>query len=152
MPGYATSTAHVAFGRRVNALPSGRKAGEPLAVSLGPANGRARLGPTALLNSVARIEPCLAPMGYAANLRFDPHILEGDRGVNILAALIKGYFNSGGMHMQLNIVDHDTLEDARRNPGKYPELIVRVSGFCAYFDELPDSTKKEIITRTRLEV
>lgn len=152
VPGNASSTAHVAFGKHVKALPSGRRAGEPLAVSLGPANGVARLGPTAILNSVASIESRLIPMGYAANLRFDPHILSGDRGLEILTGLIQGYFASGGLHMQLNVVDHELLQDARRNPGKYPGLVVRVSGFCSYFDDLPDSTKEEIIARTRLEV
>ncbi len=152
VPGNASSTAHVAFGKHVGALPSGRKAGEPLAVSLGPANGVARLGPTAILNSVASIQSRLIPMGYAANLRFDPHVLAGDRGLDILTGLIQGYFASGGLHMQLNVVDHEMLQDARRHPGKYPGLVVRVSGFCSYFDDLPDSTKEEIIARTRLEV
>jgi len=70
--------------------------------------------------------------------------------VNILAALTKGYFDQGGMELQLNVVDHKTLEEARRNPGTHPGLIVRVAGYCAYFDDLPDSVKKEIIARTRL--
>ena len=152
VPGFYSVTCHVAFGRRVGALPSGRRAGESFAASLGPANGQDRLGPTALLNSVAHIDSNLAPNGYALNLRFDPHTLAGDRGVNILAALVKGFFDSGGMEMQLNVLDPEMLEDARRNPGKYPELVVRVSGYCAYFDDLPDAAKEEIIARTRLEV
>jgi len=136
----------------VGALPSGRKAGEPFAASLGTANGRDRKGPTALLNSVAHIDSNLAPNGYALNLRFDSGIVAGDQGVNILISLCKGFFDSGGMEMQLNILDPEMLEDARRNPGKYPELVVRVSGYCAYFDDLPDAAKQEIITRTRLVV
>jgi formate C-acetyltransferase len=56
------------------------------------------------------------------------------------------------MEMQLNVLDPEMMEDARRNPGKYPGLVVRVAGYCAYFDDLPDSTKAEIITRTRLRV
>jgi pyruvate formate-lyase/glycerol dehydratase family glycyl radical enzyme len=152
VPGYYSVTCHVAFGRKVSALPSGRKSGEPLAASLGPSNGRDRLGPTALLNSVARVDSTLSPNGYAMNLRFDPHTLAGDRGVNILSGLVKGFFDSGGMEMQLNVLDPEMLEDARSNPGKYPELVVRVSGYCAYFDDLPDAAKLEIISRTRLEV
>jgi len=152
VPGFYSVTCHVAFGQKVGALPSGRRAGEPFAASLGSANGRDRLGPTALLNSVAHIDSTLAPNGYALNLRFDPATLAGDRGVNILAGLVKGFFDSGGMEMQLNVLDPEMLEDARRNPGKYPELVVRVSGYCAYFDDLPDAAKQEIIARTRLEV
>ena len=56
------------------------------------------------------------------------------------------------MEGQLNVLDPEMLEDARRNPGKYPELVVRVSGYCAYFDDLPDAAKQELIARTRLEV
>ena len=150
VPGFYSVTCHVAFGQLVGALPSGRKAGEPFAASLGTANGRDRKGPTALLNSVAHIDSNLAPNGYALNLRFDPGTLAGDQGVNILAGLVRGFFDSGGMEMQLNVLDPEMLEDARRNPGKYPELVVRVSGYCAYFDDLPDAAKQEIIARTRL--
>ena len=152
VPGFYSVTCHVAFGALVAALPSGRKAGEPLAASLGACNGRDRLGATALLNSVAGIDPCLSPNGYALNLRFDPATLEGERGTNILAALIKGFFEKGGMELQFNVLDPAMLEDAYRFPGKYPGLVVRVAGYCAYFDDLPQRSKLEIIERTRLKV
>jgi formate C-acetyltransferase len=149
--GFYSVTCHVAFGRKVGALPSGRRAGQPFAASLGPANGKDRLGPTALLRSVAHVDSKLLPNGYALNLRFDPQTLAGDRGTNILVGLVKGFFGSGGMEMQLNVLDPEMLEDARRNPGKYPELVVRVSGYCAYFDDLPDAAKLEIISRTCIQ-
>ena len=150
VPGFYSVTCHIAFGKKVGALPSGRRAGEPFAASLGPSNGRDRSGPTALLKSVARVDSRLSPNGYALNLRFDPATLAGDEGVNVLAGLIKGFFGYGGMEMQLNVVDPEMLDDARLHPGKYPELVVRVSGYCAYFDDLPDAAKLEIISRTRL--
>jgi formate C-acetyltransferase len=90
--------------------------------------------------------------GYALNLRFDPETVAGEKGVNILSSLVQGFFSQGGMEMQLNVLDPEMMEDARRNPGKYPGLIVRVAGYCAYFDDLPNSAKAEIITRTRLRV
>jgi pyruvate formate-lyase/glycerol dehydratase family glycyl radical enzyme len=152
VPGFYSVTCHVAFGKRTPALPSGRLAGEPLAPSLGPSNGKDRLGPTALLNSVAKVDSRFAMNGYALNLRFDPETVAGEKGVNILSSLVKGFFSQGGMEMQLNVLDPEMMEDARRNPGKYPGLIVRVAGYCAYFDDLPDSAKAEIITRTRLRV
>jgi len=152
VPGFYSVTCHVAFGWHTAALPSGRKAREPLAASLGATNGCDRLGPTALLNSVAHVDSRLSPNGYAMNLRFDPHVLAGDRGGNILSALVKGFFGSGGLEMQLNVLDPEMLEDAYRNPGKYPDLVVRVSGYCAYFDDLPDAAKREIIARTRIVV
>ena len=148
VPGFYSVTCHVAFGRRVGALPSGRKAGKPLASSLSPANGCDRLGPTALLQSVAKVDSKLMPNGCAVNLRFDPRNLAGERGPAILAALMRGYFEQGGMQVQFNIIDPEILEDARRNPGKYPGLVVRVAGYCAYFDDLPDAAKEEIISRT----
>jgi pyruvate formate-lyase/glycerol dehydratase family glycyl radical enzyme len=149
VPGFYSVTCHVAFGRRVGALPSGRKAGEPLASSLGPANGCDRLGPTAVLQSVAKVDSKLMPNGCALNLRFDPHNLEGEKGPEVLAALMRGYFEQGGMQLQFNIIDPEVLEDARRNPGKYPGLVVRVAGYCAYFDDLPEAAKDEIISRTQ---
>ena len=151
VPGFYSSTSHVAFGEKTGALPSGRRAGAPFAASLGAANGCDRLGPTALLNSVANIDSALAANGYAVNLRFDADTLAGRHGQDILTALVGGYFDSGGMELQFNILDPDQLEDAGRNPGKYPDLVVRVAGYCAYFDDLPDAVKQEIIGRTRLK-
>jgi formate C-acetyltransferase len=91
-------------------------------------------------------------MGCAVTLHFDPHSLADEKGTDILAALMGGYFATGGMQMQLNVLDPTMLEDARSHPGKYPGLVVRVAGYCAYFDDLPDSTKREIIGRTRHEL
>jgi pyruvate formate-lyase/glycerol dehydratase family glycyl radical enzyme len=150
--GFYSVTTHVAFGRQVGALPSGRKAGQPLASSLGPANGSDRKGPTALLQSVARVDSRLMPNGCALNLRFDPQNLSEEKGTELLAGLIRGYFAQRGMQMQFNIIDPDVLTDARCHPGKYPGLVVRVAGYCAYFDDLPSSAKEEIISRTRLRV
>ena len=152
VPGFYSSTCHVAFGERTGALPSGRKAGEPFAASLGSCNGQDRLGPTALLNSVAKMDAGLAPNGYAVNLRFDPQTLDGDKGTAVLGALVDGFFKQGGMEVQFNIIDPKMLVDARDNPGKYPGLVVRVAGYCAYFEDLPTNVKDEIIARNRLRV
>ncbi len=150
--GFYSVTCHVGFGKRTGALPSGRRAGEPFASSIGAASGADRCGPTALLNSVSAVDPKLMPNGNALNLRFDPVHVEGEKGLANLAGLVKGYFDQGGMELQLNVLDPEMLRDARENPGKYPSLVVRVAGYCAYFDDLPDSAKKEIIQRTRLSI
>ncbi len=152
VPGFYSSTSHVGFGHHTGALPGGRLEGEPFAASLDASHGRDRLGPTALLNSVSKVDSDLAPNGYALNLRFDPHTVAGERGLNILTALMRGFFASGGMEMQLNVLDPEALEEARRSPGSHPGLVVRVAGYCAYFDDLPDSVKREIIARTRIEL
>ena len=150
VPGYYSSTCHVGFGNRTEALPSGRNRGEPFAASLGSANGHDRRGVTALLNSVAKVDATLAMNGYALNLRFDKSTLAGEKGLRVMTALTKGFFRSGGMEMQLNVLDPDMLLDAKENPGKYPGIVVRVAGYCAYFDDLPINVKEEIIDRTRL--
>jgi len=152
VPGFYSSTCHVGFGNRTEALPSGRMSGRPFAASLGSCNGCDREGPTALMNSVARVDSTLAANGYALNLRFDSPTLNGDRGLDVMTALTKGFFASGGMEMQLNVLDPEMLADAREHPGKYPGIVVRVAGYCAYFDELPDTVKCEIIDRTRIEL
>ncbi|MEW6439755.1 MAG: pyruvate formate lyase family protein [bacterium] len=150
VPGFYSVTCHVAFGKKTGALPSARRAGEPFASSLGPAVGAERRGPTALLQSVAKVDSALMPNGNALNLRFDPAQLEGDRGIERLQGLIRGFFEQNGMQVQLNVIDPELLEDARAHPGKHPELVVRVAGYCAYFDDLPEAAKDEIIRRTRL--
>ncbi len=148
--GFYSVTCHVAFGRRVGALPSGRGAGETLASSLGPANGCDRKGPTAILHSVAGLDHDRMPNGYALNLRFDPRNLAGEEGLEKLVGLVKAFDVYGGMELQFNVLDPEMLTDARRHPGKYPGLVVRVAGYCAYFDDLPDAVKDEIISRTIL--
>lgn len=148
LPGFYSSTSHVAFGKRTAALPSGRLAGNPFAASLGVSNGRDRSGPTAILNSTAKIDPVLAPNGYALNLHFEKSAINQEKGTSLLASLIGGFFDQGGMEVQFNIHDRGTLEDARRHPGKHPGLVVRVAGYCAYFDDLPDGVKDEIIARS----
>ena len=152
VPGFYSVTCHVAFGSLTGTLPSGRGSGEAFGSGVGPACGADRRGPTALLNSVSCLDPTLMPNGNALNLRFDPASIEGEKGLEVLSSLVRGFFEKGGVELQLNVLDPEVLEDARANPGKYPELVVRVAGYCAYFDDLPDSSKEEIIRRTRLEV
>ena len=152
VPGFYSVTCHVAFGELTGALPSGRKSGEPFASGIGPACGADRAGPTAMLNSVSGIDSSLMANGNALNMRFDPADIAGEKGLNILKGLIKGFFERGGMEVQFNVLDPEMLHDARANPGKYPDLVVRVAGYCAYFDDLPEAAKDEIIKRTRLKV
>ena len=152
VPGFYSVTCHVAFGGVTGPLPSGRRAGEPFGNGIGPSCGADRSGPTAMLNSAASLDSTLMPNGNALNLRFDPVTLEGEKGIEVLSALVKGFFGRGGMELQFNVLDPEILVDAKANPGKHPELVVRVAGYCAYFDDLPEATKDEIISRTRITV
>ena len=150
--GFYSSTCHVGFGEQTGALPSGRLAGEPFAASLSSANGQDRLGPTAVLNSVAGLNTDLSPNGYALNMSFDPQTVAGKKGIRILDTLINGFFDQGGLEVQLNVLDPQLLEEARRIPGKHPGIVVRVAGYCACFDDLSDGVQQEIICRNRQKV
>ncbi|MBU3914094.1 hypothetical protein KKA14_01005, partial [bacterium] len=96
---------------------------------------------------VAGINADRAPNGYALNMSFDPMTVAGDKGLDLLNTLLKGYFENRGMELQLNVLDHGRLEEAYNNPGKHPGIVVRVAGYCAYFDDLPKGLKEEILNR-----
>jgi formate C-acetyltransferase len=146
--GFYSVTAHQAFGEIVGALPSGRLAGAPFSSGLSPTNGVDRLGPTATLRSVASLPLHLARNGVNFNLKLDPWVVSGAQGTRRLGALIDGGFAAGCMQMQVNVLDPQILVEARDHPGRYPGLLVRVSGYSAYFDDLSPEIKQEIIDRT----
>ncbi|MEW6364399.1 MAG: glycyl-radical enzyme activating protein [Acidobacteriota bacterium] len=149
LAGFYSVTAHSAFGEVTGALPSGRAAGRPLANGLSPASGRDRLGPTASLNSAARLDlTSLARNGVNVNLLLERSLLAGDQGVAALTGLTRGYFANGGMQYQINVLDRAMLEKAAAEPNAYPWLLVRVSGYSAYFNDLSPGMKQEIIERT----
>jgi pyruvate formate-lyase/glycerol dehydratase family glycyl radical enzyme len=151
--GYWTMTNHAGFGRLMKAMPNGRKEGENFTSGITPVSGvTPRL--TQALNSVAKLPSKCLSSGVALNLKYTPTDEDRERMLNNFAASVEGYFDSkdaeseGGMEIQFNIIDHKTLEDAFHNPEKYPELLVRVSGYTAYFKDLNPQMKKEVIDRT----
>ena len=149
LAGLYSVTSHKAFGESIGALPSGRRAAQALANGLSPANGHDRLGPTACLNSAA--SPDLighAQNGVNVNLKVDAPSLWGPAGAGALEGLIRGYFAKGGMQVQMNVLDPAVLAEARDDPNKHPWLLVRVSGYSAYFNDLSPGMKQEIIDRT----
>jgi formate C-acetyltransferase len=146
--GFYSVTCHQAFGEVVGALPSGRGQGEPFSSGLSPSNGFDRKGPTAALCSQARLPLHLAQNGLNFNLKLAPFAAQGEQGVAWLQALLDGGFAAGCMQMQVNVLDPAILVEARDHPGRYPGLLVRVSGYSAYFDDLSPAMKQEIIDRT----
>jgi len=144
--GFYSVTSHQAFGEVVGALPSGRLSGAPFSSGLSPANGLDRAGPTAALRSVAGLPLHLAGNGVNFNLKLDPWVVSD--GPNRLRELIDGGFAAGCMQMQLNVLDPRILIEARDHPGRHPGLLVRVSGYSAYFDDLSPEMKQDIIDRT----
>jgi len=109
-------------------------------------------GPTALLNSVNRLDYTKIANGVNLNLKFDPHTLRGDAGRMALNSLLQTYFRKGGMQAQVNVLDPQVLLEARDYPERHPNLLVRVSGYSAYFNDLTPTMQNEIIARTRLSV
>ncbi len=146
--GFWSMTTHQGFGIRTPALPSGRKTGETLANGISSVNGRDKLGPTAAMASAAMIDSDLIGNGCALNMKINPDQIQGKDGSRLLSALIMGYFDMGGSQVQFNIIDPAILLDARSHPKKYPDLVVRVSGYSAYFNDLTDAMKDELIART----
>ena len=143
---------HVEFGRMTGATPDGRRSGEPLADSIGAGQGRDRNGVTALLNSVAKLPHRLLPTATTLNVKIGPRMLDGDEGIERIAAMIEAHFMSGGQQMQFSIADRETLIDAKLHPEKHSDLIVRVAGYSAPFTSLWDDLQDEIIARTSHEL
>ena len=147
--GYYGLNTNMVYGRRTPALPSGRLSGVPLANSICPHFGMQMVDLTSALNAVARVDFArFAPNGTSVTSTIDSGLFPGEGGIRNLAGLIRGYFNQGGMQFQPNLVDREILLDAYRNPGKHKDLVVRIAGYCAYFDDLSDELKKEIINRS----
>ena len=147
VPGFYSVTSHVAFGAVVGALPSGRPAGAPFSSGLSPTSGAERRGPTAALMSQAALPLALAKNGVNFNLQLPPFAVAGSEGGRWLDGLVAGAFAAGCMQLQVNVLDRQVLCEARDRPGSHPGLVVRVSGYSAYFDDLSPEMKQEVIDR-----
>jgi pyruvate formate-lyase/glycerol dehydratase family glycyl radical enzyme len=139
---------HIEFGRVTGATPDGRKDSEPLADSMGAAQGRDRLGVTALLNSVAKLPHRLLPTAASLNVRLAPTLIETEKGAAKIAALIRAHFLSGGQHMQFNLVNRQMLIEAQKHPEQHADLMVRVAGYSAPFIALWEDLQAEVLSRT----
>lgn len=132
------------------ATPDGRHAGAPLSNSMSPSNGAERKGPTAVLRSLSQIDQTKIGYGNSLNLRLPVGIFDSAPGVDSVANLVRAYFRMGGFHVQFNAVDAATLRAAQRDPAAYADLIVRVSGYSAYFARLGKQIQDDIIARSEL--
>jgi formate C-acetyltransferase len=138
-----------AFGRYTGALPNGRKAGARLSNGCSPADGADRTGPSALLRSTASLDRSRWCNSHVLNATFDRATVGGKAGAAKLAALLRTYFvDQEGMQLQIAVLDAATLRKARESPEAFPNLLVRVSGYCAYFADLQPEVQDEIIART----
>lgn len=146
--GIDSQTMNIPHGEVTGALPDGRLAGEPFCDASSPMMGRDVNGPTATVRSVAGMTPSGFHEGALYNLRFDPKGVQGEKGLDIIEGIIKTYFRDGGQHIQINVVDNETLRKAQEQPENYRGLMVRVAGYMAYFTELDKSAQDVIIDRT----
>lgn len=143
-----SQTMNVVQGSVVGALPDGRLAGEPVSDNASPMMGRDVNGPTSTIKSIASLGQTRFWDGALFNLRFDPRGIEGEKGLQTIETVIKAYFKEGGQHIQINVVNDETLRDAQRHPERHRGLLVRVAGYMAYFTELDEVVQEAIINRT----
>jgi len=135
---------HRVDGCRIAASPDGRKAGAPVADSIGAQTGTARNGPTAILRSVLKIH---APTYYRGGYNLNLTLPASDARPEVVLSLVEGFFAEGGQEVQVNCLDAATLRAAQADPVSYRDLVVRVAGFCARFVDLSAAEQEELIER-----
>lgn len=145
---HATVVYNVAMGKTVGALPDGRLAYSALSDNASPMIGMDLNGPTAVVNSLANCDELVVQSGMLLNQRFDPTIAAGEKGLDIIESVFKAHFAQDGYHIQINVLDNETLLAAQKDPEKYKNIIVRVAGYSAYFVELGKEIQDNIIQRT----
>ncbi|MFX1294606.1 MAG: pyruvate formate lyase family protein [Promethearchaeota archaeon] len=132
----------------VGALPSGRKAWEPLSDAWSPCAGCDVNGPTAILSSMGKINHAELTAGVTLNLRLDPSIFRNRDGVHRFVNFIRAFADQGIFQVQFNIIDTKTLREAQKEPEKYRDLIIKVAGYSAYFTQLIKPLQDGVIART----
>ncbi len=131
------------------ASPDGHRLGEVLATNFSPSPGTDKMGPTAVVKSYCKMDLRRVPNGATIELKIHPMCLQGERGLDALAALMRSFVRLGGFYMHVDVVDSATLVDAQCHPEKYPNLVVRVAGWSARFATLSKEWQDMVIARTQ---
>lgn len=147
MPGIFSWANTIPMGKEIAATPNGRFAWAPISHGSNPDPGFRRDGaPTAMAAAIASVQPGYgntAPM----QLELDPMITKEGDGVALVSQLIETHFNLGGTQINLNIMDAEKVLEAHKDPSKYPDLVVRVTGFSAYFASLSPAFRQLVVDR-----
>jgi len=147
--GYYALNVGTRYGKNTPALPSGRLEGVPLANSIFPHYGMEQTNLLSSLNSIANVDFTEhAENGTTATFTIDSALFQGPDGVRNLANIFKTFLTRGGMQIQPNVINREILLDAYKHPEKHRNLMVRIAGYCAYFNELSDEMKLTIINRS----
>lgn len=147
IPGWFTWADTIRFGKAVGATPNGRKAGEPISHGANPLPGFRKDGAlTAMARAVASVQP-----GYGNTapwqLEVDLGLADDPGAVDKVMALLDGHFALGGTLVNINVVDAEKIRAAHKDPSKYPDLVVRVTGFTAYFNSLSPAFRELVVKR-----
>ena len=145
--GYLSWNYWIAYAPTTAATPDGRRRGQFLSNAVCPVNGADRKGPTSVIKSVGNLGLETAPNGASHTMSFSPSMLQNPEMQEKLMALLRAYGKVGGTALQVNVIDADTLREAQKHPDEYRNLLVRITGYNAYFVGIGKEIQDEIIAR-----